>query len=177
MICKQASICIHFHLHVNYLSTLKKTSKSWANESMVYTHITTLLFAQTVTKRNSIQRMGGGASSVGCITSITTQLPPRRPSPGSRCRPPPLSAAGWPGSACLAPPCCAAGSACVCALLPLSPRTARWGQPSGVGGLIKKMRKRQVHSLETSKTVPAPTHPLAITGGSFASSEPLLLHL
>lgn len=60
MICKQASICIHFHLHVNYLSTLKKTSKSWANESMVYTHITTLLFAQTVTKRNSIQRMGGG---------------------------------------------------------------------------------------------------------------------
>lgn len=60
MICKQASICISFYLHVNYLSTLKKNSKSWANESIVYTHITTLLFAQTVTKRNSIQRMGGG---------------------------------------------------------------------------------------------------------------------
>ena len=27
MICKQASICIHFHLHVNYSSTLKKNLK------------------------------------------------------------------------------------------------------------------------------------------------------
>lgn len=59
MIYKLASICIDFYLHVNYLSTLKKNSKSWANGSMVYTHITTLLFAQTFTKRNSIQRMRG----------------------------------------------------------------------------------------------------------------------
>lgn len=65
MIYKQASICIHFYLHVNYVSTLKKKhSESWANGSMVYTHITTLLFAQTFTKRNSIQRMGGRSSLV-----------------------------------------------------------------------------------------------------------------
>ena len=133
---------------------------------MVYTHITTLLFAQTFTKRNSIQRMGGRSSLVEDASPASPPSHPHaRPSPGSWCHPLPLSAAGWPGSACLAPPYCDAGSAHVSALLPLSPRTVRWGQPSRVGGWSRRWgSSRCIHWRPARLFQHPPTHLLSWMG-------------